>query len=322
MCYTSCGCMSLYDVIISVKNIIYVEAFQYLCKFKNISYSKKMKIGLQKTEIENKDLDFLKLHLYKREKQIINLPSYNDYILNIFNDYIPFSWYQEGIKDEIANYFNIKFYINQNKCIIPHYDINGSLVGIRARSFMQYDLNNGKKYMPITIQGLTYRYPTHYNLYGIYQNKENIKKIKKAIIFESEKAILLYASYYGQENNIALALGGMTFTLYQRDLLLSLGVEEVVICLDKQYQVELINDENIDRNSKPWKEYEGYIKGLIKISEMFMDYCSISIVVCWSNLLKYKDAPIDQGKEIFEQLYKERYSVDYDNIKELKELIS
>jgi len=130
---------------------------------------------------------------------------------------------------------------------------------------------------------------------------------------------MLYGSYYGQENNISLALCGMSFSLYQRDLLLSLGIEEIIIALDKQYQIELINDENIDKNLKAWKEYENYIKRLIKISEMFMSYCNVSIIVCWDGRIGYKDAPIDHKKEIFEQLYRERYFIE--DIEELKEMI-
>ena len=237
----------------------------------------------------------------------------------MFDDYMPLSWHSEGIIDEIADIFQVKFYINQLKCVIPHLDINGNLVGIRARNFLQYQVNSGKKYMPITIQGLTYRYPIHFNLYGIFQNQDNIRKIKKTILFESEKSPMLYGSYFGQENNIALSLCGMSFSLYQRDLLLSLGVEEVTIALDKQFRTELIDDENIDRNSKAWKEYENYIRGLIKISEMLIPYCNVSIIVCWDERIGYKDSPIDFGKETFEELYRERHYID--NIEELGKMI-
>lgn len=317
MCYTCCGSMSLYDVIMSTKGIEFKEAFDYLCKFKNISNNKKLRVGIQKKSEENKDLEFLKLHLYKKEKPVINLPTYNEYILNLFDNYMPLSWSNEGIVDELLEYFNIKFYINQNKAIIPHYDINGRLVGIRSRNFFQYEIDNNKKYIPITIQGLTYRYPMNFNLYGLYQNKENIKNIKKAIIFESEKSVLIYGSYYGQENNIALATCGMTMSLYQRDLLLSLGVEEIIVAYDKQYQIELLDEDSKD--TREWKEYEGYIKRLIKISNMFIDYCNISIITCWDERLDYKSAPIDHGKEIFEELYRERHYIN--DIKELKGML-
>jgi len=318
-CFTCCGSLSLFDVIMSAKRIDFIESYNYICNFKGISRFKKLKKGLQKREVQNKDLDFLKLHLYKKENRIIQLPTYDKYILNMFDDYIPLSWHNEGIKDEIADIFQIKFYINQNKAIIPHYDINGNLVGIRGRTFYKHEVENGKKYIPVTIQNLTYKYPMSFNLYGIFQNQDNIKQFKKAIIFESEKAVMLYSSYYGQENNISIALCGMSLSLYQRDLLLSLGIEEIIIAFDKQYQIEFIDDENIDKNTKTWKEYENYIKRLIKISEMLMPYCNVSIVVCWDFRIGYKDSPIDCSKEIFEELYRERYYID--DLEELREMI-
>lgn len=317
-CFTTCGSMSLYDLIITVKNISFKEAFKYVCDFKGISTTKINKKGLQKLELHNQDLDFLKIHLYKKDKQNIKLPYYDRGILKLFNQYIPLSWSSEGISEEVAKCFDIGVYFTQNKAIIPHYDINGGLVGIRARSFNNWDIENGKKYMPITIQGLTYRYPMNFNLYGLFQNKENIKRYKKVIIFESEKSVLLYGSYYGQENNIALASSGMTISLYQRSLLLSLGVEEIIIAYDKQYQVELLEQETVEK--KVWKEYEGYVKRLIKISNIFIDYCNLSIIFTWDDRLRYKDSPIDNGKKIFEELYKERHLIT--DVIELEEMIA
>ena len=306
-CYTSCGSMSLFDLIMSTNNVDFPEAFKYLCKYKNITNFDKKKRGLQRKEVVNKDLDFLRLHLRKKEKQLIKLPSYNKYILNMFDDYIPMSWHSEGITDEIANIFQIKFYMNQFKCIIPHFDTHGNLVGIRARNFLQHQVSSGKKYIPVTIQRLTYRYPIAFNLFGIYQNQENIRKIRKAILFESEKAVMLFGSYFGQENNISLSLCGTNFSLYQRDLLLSLGVEEITIALDKEYQIEIMdNKENILAH----KEYLNYVKTLIKFSRMLSPYCNLYVILCWDSRLAYKDSPIDKNKETFEQLYRERYLLD------------
>jgi hypothetical protein len=52
---------------------------------------------------------------------------------------------------------------------------------------------------------------------------------------------------------------------------------------------------------------------------MTMDYCNVSVISCWNDRLNYKDSPIDKGKEIFEELYKERFLVT--DIEELEELI-
>ena len=53
------------------------------------------------------------------------------------------------------------------------------------------------KYKPIKINGILYAHPLSMNLYNLNFSKENIKKIKKAIIFEGEKSTLQYKSFFG-----------------------------------------------------------------------------------------------------------------------------
>jgi len=314
-CYSCCGSMSLYDLIMSVLSVPFKESFQYVANFKGIDVHGTKPKGIIKREKENTDLKFLRLHRKKIEKRNIILPTYSENILNVFDNYMPSTWFDEGILPNIAMYFEIKIYFNQNKAIIPHRDINGNLVGIRSRNFNHWQIDSGMKYMPIKIQGLTYKYPMNFNLYGLYQNKANIKRFKRVIIFESEKSVLLYGSIYGQENNIAVATCGMTFSLFQRDLLISLGVTEIIVAYDMQYELDKIDKQN----KKKWEEYCGYFKRLIKIAKMTMDYCNISAISCWDDRINYKDSPIDQGKEIFEELYRERFLIS--DIKELEELI-
>ncbi|MGL6184738.1 MAG: hypothetical protein ACRC1T_05100 [Clostridium chrysemydis] len=317
MCYTNCGSMSLYDLISQVKYCDFSEAFKYVADSKGIDIHKKRTVGL-KINIDNTDLEILKKHnniVPKRD--IAKLPAFNENVLNIFDEYYPNEWEEEGINEDIANYFGIRFYFNQFKCVIPHRDIYGSLVGIRGRNFLQREVEQGRKYIPITIQGLTYRYPTAMNLYGIYQNKDNIKKARKVILFESEKSVLKYGSIYGQENNISLATMSMNFTLQQRDLLLSLGVDEVILAWDKQYQLEYLDSKY--KNTKEYKEFVQYIRKIQKVISMLTNYCNISVIFCWDERIDYKDAPIDKGKDIFEELLDERYLIE--SVNELEEEI-
>lgn len=304
MCYSCCGSLSLYDVVGGALNMDFGEAFKYLAKRKGVSLGQR-RIGLQSPKIENEDLEFLSIHLYKPKKQTMELPAFSETILDVFLPVYPLDWYEEGISEEAAKYFGIGYYPSQNRATIPHRDINGNLVGIRARSYNEYEVLSGRKYMPITLQGLTYRYPMSYNLYGIYQNKDNIKRHGRAIIFESEKSVLLYESIYGRDKNVAVALSSMNMSLYQRDLLLDLNVDEVIFCLDKQYTLECLEE-------KKGKEYLGfvsYVKKLKRLTAMFVNYCQVSVVLCWDERIGYKSAPIDHGKEIFEELLNEKYLV-------------
>lgn len=317
MCYTNCGSMSLYDVLCNINGWTFKESLMYVAKYKKIPLYKK-RAGLIRKAYEIEDeLKFLNRHLMtaKQIKKDVLLPSYDSHILNIFSNYYPDVWIEEGITESILKYYGVKFYFNQYKAIIPHYDIYGSLVGIKSRNFLKREIDGGKKYIPITVQGLTYRYPVQYNLYGIFQNKNNIIKYKNAILFESEKSVWKYGSFIGQERNIALAAQGMNISLFQRDMLLDLGAEDVTIAFDMQYKV----DAEKDKNSQDYKEFIMYFKKIIKVVSLFVDYCNVYLILCWDNRLNYKDSPIDQGKEIFEELWKERYLVN--SIQEIEELI-
>lgn len=317
MCYTNCGSMSLYDLLMNINNWTFKESFNFLAHYKNINIYQR-KIGLHKKSYEIKEeLDFLDKHLYIPSKSKIQLPIYDNKVLNVFDNYCPDTWIKEGINEDILKFFNVKFYFNQMKAIIPHYDISGNLVGIKSRNFLQSEIDTGKKYIPITIQKLTYKYPVGFNLYGLYQNQQVIKQRKTAIIFESEKSVYKYGSYYGQDNNISLAAQGMNISLYQRDLLLDAEVENVIIAFDKQYKIEFIKEEY--KETDEYKEYIMYFKKILKVVSLFINYCNVYVILCWDDLLEYKDSPIDRGKETFETLYQERYLIE--DLKEIEEMI-
>lgn len=333
-CFSNCGSLSLYDVILNALDLNndsdgFYEAFKYVCNFKGISLYGKKRKGIAKREKEDTDLIFLNLHKKNKiKKEIKRLPSYSETVLKLFDNYYPRQWYEEGISEDVAEFFEIKMYMSSNKTIIPHRDYFGNLVGIRNRNFFEKYNDKGMKYMPLTIEKLTYKYPMNYNLYGIYQNKENIRKFKKAIIFESEKSVLKYGTYYGQDNNIALATCGMTLSLYQIFLLLSLGVNEIIIAFDKQYDLEkldyfeqnestLTSEQRIEYKKKK-EEYNNYFKRIVKIYNTTEGYCNLSIISCWDDRIDYKDAPIDKGEDVYEELYQERYMVvDSQELKEM-----
>ena len=201
--------------------------------------------------------------------------------------------------------FDIRFSLPQWKAVLPHLDYLGNLIGVRGRSFMYWDLEAGKKYMPMYIENESYRHPLGYNLYGLYENIATIKKLKKVMIVEGEKAVLLAESYYPNEN-FTVAICGSNMSKYQRDLLLYMcEVEEVIIALDKQFKDEF-------ETEKDEIEYENYIKKVKKIANQFVNYTNVSIIYCDDDRLDYKDCPTDHGKEILEELMSEkiRYKIE------------
>lgn len=316
-CYTSCGTMSLYDLLMSINDWDFYQALRFVADYKGINLHRRRK-GLKIRRGRNEDLDFLDIHTYKpKSAQEIKLPSYNDRVLKMFSDYMPLEWEQEEIGERAIKRFGVKFCFNRFAAIIPHRSSDGDLIGIRGRNFYQSDVDGGRKYMPITIQGVTYRHPTNYSLYGLHENKESIRRSRQAIIFEGEKSVLKLDSYLGAENNISVASLGMNISLHQRDLILKQGVNEITICFDKQYKVEALDG---DKDSDDYKEFVRYIKNLIKIARLFINYCNVYVVFDWGDKLDYKDSPVDKGRDTFFELYKKRHLIT--DVQELEELIS
>lgn len=229
-------------------------------------------------------------------KQIVELKLYDDTILQHLPRPIIKSWESEGISREVMLKRGIAYDPRTQSIVIPHYNINGQLVGIRERTLIKEDEIYGK-YRPAILNGLMYNHPLGFNLYNLNNSKDAIKIIKKAIVFEGEKSPLLYASYFGIENDITVACCGSNFLNNQMQLLLSLGVEEVIIAFDKQFQE--IGD----------KEWERLVKNYKTLYAKYGAYVQISFMFDKGNLLGYKDSPIDRGKDIFLKLFEERVTL-------------
>lgn len=230
---------------------------------------------------------------YLRKEQKTVLKVRNPNVLAAFSNYYTPQWIKEGISVKTMKEFNIKFAPVENKIVIPHYNIDNELIGVRARALNEEDIIQFGKYGPMRIQGIWYSHPLSLNLYGLNKNKQNIQKIQKAIVFESEKSVMLYHEHYPKDN-IAVAVCGSSFNKIQLTLLLELGVNEIIIAFDKEYQ------------EYPSKESDKYFYKLLALCKKYQNYIDMSFIFDTRNLLGYKDSPIDINKAVFEQLIKER----------------
>ena len=231
--------------------------------------------------------------LQKSRKQIISLTIFeDDFLKNMIRPRI-LPWEREGITQDIMNLHNICYDPKNQGIVIPHYDIDNNLIGIRERTLLREQEDKGK-YRPAIINGKMYNHPLGFNLYNINLSKNNIHTIKKAIIFEGEKSTLLYGSYFGIDNDISIATCGSNLINYQVELLLSLGVQEIIIGFDRQY--EEIGD-------------PGWVKWTQKLTQIHNKYNSIvqiSFLFDKEHLLDFKSSPIDHGKDVFLYLFKNR----------------
>jgi hypothetical protein len=312
-CYTYCGeAFDIYQLILKIKLMNgekksywsregevfrdweLFDAVEYIAKY----FGYELEDGF--TTEQNKTIEDWKiLNNYERikdinkEKQVVELQVYDDAVLK----YLPRPriepWEQEGITREAMNVFNIAYDPCNVGIIIPHYDMDNNLIGIRERTLIKEREKRGK-YIPAYLDGVQYRHPLSFNLYGLNMNKDNIAKFQTAIVMEGEKSVLLYESYFGRENNICVACCGNSLIAYQVKLLLDLGVKEIVVGFDKDF--ESSQEENFSK----------VVKNLKNIHKKYGASVQISFLFDKEDLLGFKNSPIDKGKDVFLELFKRR----------------
>lgn len=290
-CYTECdesfNIFTLFQKVYDIKEIEY-NFYDILQKI------------LNKTDIINlrpfEDKEYQsEIDKYRRKKTKKDLEIYDEKILNVFSKHYPIEWIAEGITNESMDRFNILYSISRNKIIIPHYDIDSNLIGIRGRALNDYELEN--KYMPIEIENKWYSHPLSFNLYGLNINKQQIEKHHRVIIYEGEKSVLKHNVFFPTWS-IAVASCGSTLNKNQLNLLIyNFKLLEIVIAFDKEY---------INFNDEKGRKY---FKKLEELCKKYSNYCNFSFIFDKENLLKEKDSPIDRGKKVFESLYEKRIKI-------------
>jgi len=251
-------------------------------------------IGKDLTVIQNydriKDIDI--------KTQQVELKEYDDtFLKHLPHNVIIQPWIDEGIIQEVMDNAGICYDPKNAGIVIPHYDINNRLIGIRERTLIQENAELYGKYLPARIGGVMFNHPLSFSLYGLNKSKDNIRRMGKALVFEGEKSVLKYASYFGEENNLSVAICGSSFINYQAWLLIQQGAKEIIIALDRQYK-EIGDD-----------EFKKLVKNLKAIHKKYGSYVNISFMFDKTGVLEYKSSPIDHGPEVFCKLFKERVNL-------------
>lgn len=304
-CYTNCGSgKDIYQIVMDAKasqgyEFTFPDAVKYVAEITGKKFSAKR---VEKRSSKIDDWDWL--NKFKRKpKMTEELPAYDENVLDVF---LPYGndWIDEGITERVANKFEIKYYLKKHQIILVNRDENGRLIGIRSRNTDKDLLEQGLKYVPTIVGNTEYRFPSAFYLYGLYHNKNNISRIKKCLIFEGEKSVLKAEEMYG-ENNFTVAVLGSNISSWQRDKILSLGVNEVFIAFDKFREKQ--NDESDEVYEKKLLEYE---KRLVRLAHLFTPYVRTYIIYDQEDLLDPTDAPIDKSQEVFEELMKRKIEIN------------
>lgn len=181
-CFTdNCGVMDIFGLVSRVINLDFFESFKYVCIKFGISY--------QGSYQDDDRVDNSFKERFKRKEEI-HLKTLPTNVLNTYYDLYHKIWVDDGISVRSMKKFEIKFSIADNQIIIPHYDIEGNLIGVRSRNLHQHLVDEGRKYMPVYWKKQILKHPTGSSLFGLNLTKKHIEKYRTVILFESEKSVL------------------------------------------------------------------------------------------------------------------------------------
>jgi hypothetical protein len=301
-CYTGCDSyFDIFEMVIKIMKIQHDKDFDLNDAVRWIA----QKFGLSGREEdgpEDEELeDWKYLANYSRiqdielKSQEITLKEYDDNILERFNYNVAIDpWLTEGISQLSIDQARIGFYPGGDQITIPHFDVDGRFIGLRGRTLCADEGERYGKYRPMRVNKILYNHPLGMNLYNFNCSKDNIKIMKKAIVFEGEKSTLLYKSYFGSENDISVACCGSSISAYQIQLLINAGAEEIIIAFDRQFQE--VGD----------VEFNHLKNNLIKLNSKYKNFVKLSFIFDKNMITGYKSSPIDEGPEKFLRLFKER----------------
>lgn len=242
--------------------------------------------------------DWSNLERFIRVRKYGNqLSEYNRNIIDTLPPLYPQAWIDEGISEETMDKYQIRYYERCNQTVIPCFDDEARLVGVRVRNWDK-DRVEQAKYMPlVTLDGQCYKFNTNQVFYGINYNKPEIERTGKVIIVESEKAVMKLDTYMG-EHNIALGMYGSNLGIQRRNQLIKMGVNTVSYVVDNDF---------IGQDDEFFEQWREKIRRFIKLWDGF---CRVEIV--WDNLglLGPKENATDRTKEVWEQLWENREIIE------------
>lgn len=230
-----------------------------------------------------------------------SLKIYNKNFLKDFDQLYPISWIQEGISIESMKKYQIRYYERLNQTIIPCFNQNGDLIGVRVRNW-DADKIEHTKYMPlILLDNTSYAFNINDVFYGINFNWGTIEKKQHVILVEGEKSVLKADTWFNDESNV-LALYGSQLGIKRRNQLLQLGVKHVTLALDSDFYTD---------NEQSDILYTKFIDKLLKIGQLFKNYCSVDVIYNNLGLDAYKCSPFDFDLQTYNKLFENRQPIDF-----------
>lgn len=269
------------------KNLSFVEAVKYLHDILGLKYEYKK---AEKPKKKFDPLDVFKRVLGKR--RTINVDDIHILDDKLLNDYIPMlhiDWIREGITERTRKKFGLAYSYKYKRVIIPmRYWLTGELLGFNQRTTVEnYNEFGIKKYF------ITPTYPKLLNIYGLYENHNDIQKAGYVVVYEAEKSVLKRDSL---NDPTGVALSGHTISDEQVRILIGLDVE-IVIAFDKDVSVDEVRH----------------------VCEKFKNIRKVSYICDKWNVLSHKDSPADARNKDYQFLFDNRIVYDINEQRKYKE---
>lgn len=271
----------------------YGGVLQFIMEYNNCSFTKAIQIAMDYCGVTENDiqqvetLDIIKcLNKYKRQLKKEKATNYkilsNNYMDRFSKNKDIFrNWILEGIPMELIDKYKIAYDEFSNCIVIPIYDNDGNIVNISNRTlYTDYKERKIPKYI--------YSYGWNGGgldiLWGLSFHRNSIKKKSKVIVVEGVKSVLKLESF-GYDNAVAILTSHLN----------TLQLKELIRCNVKEYIIALDNNIDVSKDSNLM---------------LLKRYGKLSYIHDYRKRLKEKDSPCDGGKELFDELYKDRFIVD------------
>ena len=272
----------LISLVENIKKLSFIDSIKYLHKILDLPFEFKKRVEKPKKKCNPLDVFTRQLRSNKRVVNVDDIKVLEDKLLN---DYVPMlhiDWLRnDGITNRARDKFGICYSYKQKRIIIPiRYALTGELLAFNCRTTVEHFAEFGiKKYL------LTSGYNKSSNVFGMWENREEIEQKKVTVIYESEKSVL---KRYSRMDGTGLAIQGRVMSEEQCRLILGLDVLEVVICLD---------------NDIPIGE-------VYSICEKFYRSRKVSFIYDKWDLLEPKSCAADANMKVFDFLFKHRTIYD------------
>ena len=283
-CYSCSGDWDTIGLVQHLRKCTFNQAIDYICSTLGISATE---LDIRQ-DVDNWQRDLRRWLPNADIDEPAELTAYDPAILSAFDHLYPTEWLDYGITRDSMDKFGIGWYARRACISIPVVQ-NGQLVGVRGRYTKRQDVDKGK-YRPIAmLDGTVLKFSTNQCLYGLDQNKSAIEKCRQVLLFESEKSVLKADSWHIHN---ALAVFGSNISKRHIEMLLELGVNDVVLCMDSDYRQ--VGDD----------DFQFFVAKMRKLAGKLTPYFSTSIVYNNQGYDAYKcnimDLPYDKAMKLYE----------------------